>query len=48
MTIQPQNSKLNYLIDPYYLTDCFFCHLQEMLKEIVEIPSPIFVYRASK
>ena len=24
MTIQPQNSKLNYLIDPYYLTDCFF------------------------
>ena len=49
MTIQSQNSNLNYLIDPTFTkVNRLFCHLKEMLKEIIEILFNIIIYKTSK
>ena len=48
MTIQPQYNNLNYLIDlTFTKVNRLFCHLEEMLKEIVEILFHI-MYQAMK
>ena len=50
MTIQAQ--KINLIMSLIHhlikLTDCLFCHLKEMLKDIIEILFHIIIYKTSK
>ena len=54
MTIESNNSNLNYLIDPTFtkVNSCLFCPLKElkkpMLKKIREILFHIIMYQSSK
>ena len=56
MTIQPENNKLNYLIDPTFTNigsiDYFFCYFKELLEKIIrqkiiEILFHIIMYQTS-
>ena len=49
ITVQNNNNNLNYLIDPAFTkVNKLFIHLNEMLKEIVEILFHIIMYQTLK